>query len=79
VTVGGRITGVDENIRVRMRVPAAPRPLGEFCCRGAGDVNSPWSVPLRFEPYPGQVATIAAWTGGHIADVERFAVTAVRL
>jgi hypothetical protein len=33
---------------------------------------------VRFSSGPGHTVTIAAATGGHIAAVERFAVTGVR-
>lgn len=80
VTVGGRVTGVDESIRVRVLGPAADRPIGEHCCLPAGGDRRPWSVRVSFRPPPGgdQVLTVVAATGGHVAEVERFAITAVR-
>ena len=38
----------------------------------------PWSASVTFLATPGQVITIAAATGGHVAAVERFAVTGAR-
>lgn len=78
MTVGGRITGVDEQVVVTLHalggdVQAAPAAVP------AGGVRSPWSVPVRFSAAPGSTVTIAAATGGHVAAVERFAVTAVRI
>lgn len=74
ITVGGRITGVDESIRVTARQPSGI--VGGYCCLAAG-APAPWSVGLRLtRTQPGPV-TIAASTGGHIAAVERFTITGV--
>ena len=78
VTVGGTITGVDESIRVTVHTLSAQVPVGAYCCRSAGGSRSPWSASVTFLSTPGQVITIAAATGGHIAAVERFAVTGAR-
>ncbi|MFI7704992.1 hypothetical protein [Nonomuraea sp. NPDC049480] len=75
LTAGGRITGVDESIRIQVRHPDAV--LGEKCCLSAGGQNSRWSVKVSFTPAPGRTLTIVASTGGHVATVERFAVTGV--
>jgi hypothetical protein len=77
MTVGGRITGVDERVVVTLHaqagsVRAAPAAVD------AGGTRMPWSVRSRFDGAPGTVVTVAAATGGHVAAVERFAVTAVR-
>ena len=89
--VGGRISGVDESIRVRVHAPAQEVPVGEACCVAAGGEDRPWSTTVSLtlpstepstEPRSGSTAetlTVVATTGGHIADVERFAVTGVRL
>ncbi len=77
MTVGGRITGVDESIRVQVRRPGGGKALGEHCCVGAGGEKSPWSARLTFRPAPGTTLTVVASTGGHVAEVERFAVTGV--
>ncbi|MEU8198259.1 hypothetical protein AB0C10_31220 [Microbispora amethystogenes] len=78
VKAGGKITGVDESIRLQARVAGGTGPIGERCCVSAGGENHPWSATLDFRATPGQTVTIVASTGGHIADVERFAVTGVR-
>ncbi len=49
--------------------------MGTYCCRAAGGTSSPWSASVTFHATPGEVITIAASTGGHVAAVERFAVT----
>ena len=79
VTVGGTITGVDENIRVSVHTVSAQLPVGAYCCPPAGGTRSPWSASMTFLAAPGQVITIAAATGGHVASVERFAVTGARV
>jgi hypothetical protein len=75
VTAGGKITGVDESIRVTVRSLPVQGPAGTYCCRAAGGTSSPWSARVTFHVTPGAVITIAASTGGHVAAVERFAVT----
>jgi hypothetical protein len=69
------ITGVDESIRVTVHTLSAQGPVGSYCCRAVGSTRSPWSARVSFNTVPGQVITIAAATGGHVAAVERFAVT----
>jgi hypothetical protein len=78
VRVTGLISGVDENIRVQVRDPAAQKPIGESCCLAAGGENSPWSATVNYRGASGGLLTIVASTGGHVADVERFAVTGAR-
>ena len=79
VRVGGRITGVDESLRVRVLGPASSTPL--FSSRGlpAGGTKTPWSTIARFHAPHGTVLTIAVSTGGHLKAVEEFAITAVRV
>ncbi|TMR13053.1 hypothetical protein ETD85_57900 [Nonomuraea zeae] len=79
LSVGGRITGVDESIRVQVRHPGSAAPLGERCCVSAGGSDSPWSARVSFTARPGRTLTVVASTGGHLATVERFAVTGVRI
>ena len=76
VTVGGRITGVDESIRVEVRAPAGR--VGESCCVAAGGDNTPWTATVDFPGTPGTAFTIIASTGGHVTEIERFAITGVR-
>jgi len=45
---------------------------------GTIGTRSPWSASVTFRAEPGTVITIAASTGGHVAAVERFAVTGAR-
>ncbi len=75
VTVGGKMTGVDESIRVTVHTLSAEGSVGSYCCEPAGGTGSPWTAHVTFHATPGQVITIAAATGGHVAAVERFAVT----
>ncbi len=78
VTVGGHITGVDENIRVTMRQLSSSVPFGQSCCTPAGGTNQPWSAKVPFSGATDVVATIVASTGGHLQVVERFAIQGVR-
>ena len=75
VTVGGTITGVDENLRVEVRTLGSASPVGSFCCAPAGGSATPFSLSVRFHAPSGQTITIVVHTGGHVAAVERFAVT----
>ena len=79
VTAGGTITGVDESIRVTVHTLSAQGAVGAYCCQAADGTRSPWSARVTFRATPGQVITIAAATGGHVAAVERFAVTGIRV
>ena len=77
MTVGGRITGVDERVVVTLHaqsgdLQAAPAAVA------AGGSRSPWTAQVRFSSGAGRTVTVAAATGGHVAAVERFAVTGVR-
>lgn len=79
VEVGGRITGVDETLDIQVRDPDRPAPIGESCCTPAGGENTPWTVSVPVRGVSKSTLTIAVATGGHAADVERFAVTGVRM
>ena len=74
--VGGVITGVDENIKVQVHTSSSV--VGTYCCLPAGGVKAPWSASVSYTASTGTVLTIAAQTGGHVAEVERFTVTGVR-
>jgi hypothetical protein len=78
MTVGGTISGVDESIRVQVRQPTVSAPIGQATPIPAGGEARPWSVTVSFRPATGAVMTVVASTGGHVAEVERFAVTGVR-
>ena len=79
VRIGGKITGVDESLRAEVRRLGASGPVGSFCCQPAGGQASPWTFSVPFHGTPGQVITIVVHTGGHVAAVERFAVTGARV
>lgn len=76
--VGGTITGVDESIRVQVRDPAQPTPIADECCLPAGGENTPWSTTVTFRGTPTSTLTVVASTGGHVAEVEHFALAGVR-
>ncbi|HVE28876.1 MAG TPA: hypothetical protein VNC80_02285 [Mycobacteriales bacterium] len=77
MTVGGRITGVDERVVVTLHAQSGDLQATPAAVP-AGGTRSPWSVSVRFSSGPGHTVTVAAATGGHVAAVERFAVTGVR-
>jgi hypothetical protein len=77
MVVGGRITGVDESIRIQVRRLPSGALLGGYCCVSAGDQNQPWSATVTVRGASHGVLTIAAATGGHLFAVERFTVTGI--
>jgi hypothetical protein len=77
-SVGGRVSGVDESIRVEVHQPTSSARLGASCCLPAGGTDSPWKTEVSFAGAGDPVLTISASTGGHLQSVERFAVTGVR-
>jgi hypothetical protein len=78
VAVGGEITGVDESLRLAVHQRSSEAPIGRFCCVPAGGFPGRWSAKVPFQGAGDQVLTIVVSTGGHVAEVERFAVTGVR-
>jgi cell division septation protein DedD len=78
VTVGGHITGVDENIKVSVYQVSSEKSIGQACCTPAGGVNQPWSTKVSFSGATQPVITIVASTGGHLLAVERFAIQGLR-
>ncbi len=82
LTVGGRISGVDESIHVWLRTTSGinrGQVVGESCCQPAGGDKSMWTATVSTTAPPGQSLVVVASTGGHLYEVERFAVTGVRL
>ena len=77
ITVGGRITGVDESLRVQVRQPSSEAPIGESCCLPAGGEATPWQTTVSFSGATDPALTIVVSTGGHVQGVERFAITGV--
>jgi hypothetical protein len=80
VRVGGRITGVDENIRVGVyQWSSSPgKPIGQHCCLPAGGHTTPWTTTVTYSGAIDAVLIITASTGGHLQRVERMAFTGVR-
>ena len=76
ITVAGRITGVDESITVGVRSLTATTSLGQTCCTPAGGDNQPWSATVTYRAPASGPLTIVATTGGHLQQIERFAITA---
>jgi hypothetical protein len=79
VRAGGRITGVDESIRVVVQQLHSNGALGETCCVAAGGQGASWSATVSFARPTDTVVIVAASTGGHVTSVERFAVTGVHV
>jgi hypothetical protein len=78
ITVAGQITGVDESLRLAVRQRSSESPIGRFCCLPAGGFPGRWSAKVAYRGAGDRVLTVVVSTGGHVADVERFAVTGVR-
>lgn len=78
IMAGGLITGVDESIRVEVRQASSEEPIGEYCCLPGGGEKQPWSAQVSFRGAVDPALTVVASTGGHVQDVERFAITGVR-
>jgi hypothetical protein len=75
--MGGLITGVDENLSVAVRQLGTETPLGRAGPIPAGGQAQPWSLRVIYSgARPGALALVAA-TGGHVQQVERFAITGV--
>jgi hypothetical protein len=77
LTAAGRLTGVDEALRVAV-IDSNGQRLGEVSGVPAGGSNTPWSATVSYTRPAGRVLTVVVSTGGHVADVERFAITAVQ-
>jgi len=78
LVVGGRITGVDESLRVAVLGPTSATPLATAGSIPAGGVKTPWTARLAFAAPRGTVLVVTVSTGGHLRAVESFAITAVR-
>jgi hypothetical protein len=79
VRIGGTITGADESLRAEVHQLGSAGPVGSHCCLPAGGQATNWSFTVPFHAASGQVITIVVHTGGHVAAVERFAVTGARV
>lgn len=77
VEVGGTISGVDESLEIQARQSSGV--LGEFCCLPAGGQGSRWSARLGIAGAQPGAVTVVVSTGGHLAAIERFAITALRV
>jgi hypothetical protein len=79
LTVGGTVTGVDESLQVQVRQMSSTGALGETCCLPAGGTDSPWEMTVELTGRATDPAvTVVVFTGGHVQDVERFAITGLR-
>ncbi|MEO6501158.1 MAG: hypothetical protein ABIQ09_04525 [Jatrophihabitantaceae bacterium] len=77
MTIGGHITGVDENITVSLlRLTSTGADRATLAKAPAGGDRAPWTTgPVSFTQRG--VLTIVASTGGHLQQVERFAIHGV--
>ena len=79
IEAGGVITGVDESLHLQVLQSSQPAPLGESCCVPAGGQQQPWSSRVSFTGAQPGTVVLAVSTGGHVAEVEAFAVTGLRV
>ena len=77
-TVGGRITGVDESLRILVFRLGNDKAVGQTDGIPAGGQDTAWTARVSFTAPAGSTLTIAVSTGGHVNDIERFAITGVR-
>ncbi|MFE4460904.1 hypothetical protein ACFROC_26410 [Nocardia tengchongensis] len=75
IAVGGTITGVDESLRVRVLRSDRDQPVGQSTPIPAGGAGSPWTTTVSVPDACPATLTIVVATGGHVSEVERFAVT----
>lgn len=75
IDAGGTVSGVDESLHLQARQSSQPDALGAYCCVPAGGEGRPWSATFGISPPRPGALTLVVWTGGHVADVEKFAVT----
>lgn len=78
IEAGGTITGVDENLHLRLRQSTEENALADYCCVPAGGQSQPWSATFNTSPPQPGALTLVVWTGGHTAPVETFAITGLR-
>lgn len=79
IDAGGVISGVDESLHLQVRQGTRPGLLGESCCTPAGGIEQPWSARVAVTPPDPGPVTLVVSTGGHVAEVEVFAITALRV
>jgi hypothetical protein len=63
MTVGGSVTGVDENLRVQVRQLDEGGPVGQSGGVPAGGDRAPWTTRVSFAPAHHGVLTVAVATG----------------
>ena len=71
LSVHGRISGVDESIKIHVQQLHASGYLGEFCCVPGGGQDSPWDAVVNYAAPTDPVLIVSASTGGHVRNVER--------
>jgi hypothetical protein len=79
LTVGGRISGVEDNIRIQVRELSSAVPLADSCCHGAvSGTRQPWHARVQTGEGTDPVLTVVASHDSGVAAVARFAVTGLR-
>jgi hypothetical protein len=76
--VAGYITGVDESLRVQVRQSSSAAVLGTSAPFPGGGDHAPWETTVDFSGATDPAITVVVSTGGHVQDVERFAITGLR-
>jgi hypothetical protein len=80
LTVGGRISGIEDSIRVQVRELSAPGPLVDSCCHGAlSGISKPWHTAVLVPASSPGVLTVVASHDSGVSAVAQFAVTGLRL
>ncbi|MFI6600255.1 hypothetical protein ACIBHX_28760 [Nonomuraea sp. NPDC050536] len=74
VMVAGTVNRTAGNVQILFYQPGHEKPIAES---RAIPVAGSWQTTVPFTAQTDQVITVVAATGGHVADVERFAVTAI--
>ena len=75
LTVTGRVTGVDESVRVQLLASSGTELAGGYAPAGA---EEPWSLPLRWTSSAWSVGAVVASTANGNGDLRAFGLTPVR-
>jgi hypothetical protein len=77
--VGGRISGIEDSIRIQVRELSSAVPLADSCCHGAvSGIGQPWHATVQTGGGADPVLTVVASHDSGVAAVARFAVTGLR-
>ncbi len=77
--VGGRISGIEDSIRIQVRELSSAVPLADSCCHGAvSGIRQPWHATVQTGGGTDPAFTVVASHDSGVAAVAQFAVTGVR-